>query len=101
MLGRQADWRQALCSVVGLIGRHAVKARVRAVAIVKIEIPPNRSPCLRHALVGMQVDLLVFHAAPQPFDKHVVPPGALPSMLIAMSFLISTLVKAAPVNWLP
>ena len=29
-LGRQADRRQAVCSVVGLIGRHAVKARVRA-----------------------------------------------------------------------
>jgi hypothetical protein len=34
-LGRQADRRQALCSVVGLIGRHAVKARVRAAAIVQ------------------------------------------------------------------
>ena len=44
MLGRQADWRQALCSVVGLIGRHAVKARVRAAAIVqRDEGTPHRT----------------------------------------------------------
>ena len=34
-LGRQADWRQAVFSVVSLIGRHAVKARVRAAAIAQ------------------------------------------------------------------
>ena len=34
-LGHQADRRQAVCSVVGLIGRHAVKARMRAAAIVQ------------------------------------------------------------------
>ena len=46
-------------------------------AIVEIEVPPDRGACVRHAVVGVQVDLLVFHAAPQPFDEHVVPPGAL------------------------
>src|SRR5208337_5110123 len=65
-----------MCSIVSLIGRHTVKAGVRAAAIVAIEVPPDRGTCVWHAVVGVQVDLLVFHAAPQPFDEHVVPPGA-------------------------
>ena len=32
---------------------------------------------------------------------NAIPPSALPSMLMAMAFLISTPVRVAPVNWLP
>ena len=31
---------------------------------------------LRDAVVGAQIHLLVFDAAPEPLDKHVVAPGA-------------------------
>src|SRR5262249_24427556 len=51
---------------VGLIGCHAVKARVRAAAIVEIEIPPDRGACVRHAVVGVQVNLLAFDSPPKP-----------------------------------
>ena len=87
-----------MCSVVSLIGRPAVKARVRAAAIVEIEIPSDRGTCVRHAVVGVQIDLLVLHRPPEPLHEHVVPPSALPSMLIAMPFAMSTPVKAVPVN---
>ena len=50
---------------------------MRAAAIVKIEIPPDRGACVRHAVVGVQIDLLVLHRPPEPFDEHVVPPRAL------------------------
>src|ERR1700761_7526854 len=43
--------------------------------VVKVEIPANRMSCLADALVGSQIDLLVFDAAPQPFDEHVVAPS--------------------------
>jgi hypothetical protein len=41
------------------------------------------------------------NAAPQLLDEDVVVPETLLSMLIAIACLISTPVKAAPVNWLP
>src|SRR6266478_10031021 len=49
---------------------------MRSAAIVEIEISANRVPRLADALVGVQIDLLVFDAAPQPLDEHVVAPGA-------------------------
>jgi len=32
---------------------------------------------LRHAVVGVEIDLLVLHAVPQPLDEDVVTPAAL------------------------
>jgi len=61
------------------------------------------SPVLESAVVGVQVDLLVLDAAPQPLDEHVVPrhrgamlriDAPLASMLILMSLAASTPVKA-------
>ena len=49
----------------------------RAAAIVEIEIASDRGTCVRHALVGVQIDLLVLHRPPEPLDEHVVPPSAL------------------------
>ena len=49
---------------------------MRAEAIVAIEIPPDRGPRLRHALIRVQIDLLVLHRPPEPLDEHVIPPGA-------------------------
>src|ERR1700716_1449637 len=45
-------------------------------SVVEVEIPADRVPRLANAFVGSQIDLLVFDAAPQPFDEHVVPPGS-------------------------
>src|SRR4030081_3195257 len=49
---------------------------MRSSPVVKVEIPTNRASCLADGFVGSQIDLLVFDAAPQPLDEHVVPPGA-------------------------
>ena len=70
-LGRQAEWRLV---EVGLIRCGVVKALVRAAAIVEIEISADRSAGLADVVVGPQVYLLVFDAAPQPLDEHVARP---------------------------
>src|SRR5258705_14008227 len=74
-LGCQADRQHALWTKVGFIGRHAVKARVRTAAIVKIEVASDRDARVRNAVVGAQLDLFVLHGSPKPLDKHVVPPS--------------------------
>src|SRR5258708_3074285 len=43
-------------------------------AIIEVEITADRVPRLANAFVGPQIYLLVFDAAPQPLDEHVVPP---------------------------
>src|ERR1700675_3263365 len=48
---------------------------MRASSVVKVEIPADRISCLGDSFVGSQIDLLVFDAAPQPLNEHVVPPG--------------------------
>jgi hypothetical protein len=72
-----------------------------APAIIEVEVTANRRTGLADAVVGSQIHLLVLDAAPQPLDEYVVAPGALTSMLMAMTFLRSTPVNAEPVNWLP
>src|ERR1022692_1927959 len=49
---------------------------MRSPAVVEAEIAADRSPGLADAVVGLQIHLLVFDAAPQPLDEHVVPPSA-------------------------
>src|SRR6202795_3739386 len=48
---------------------------MRSSSVVKVEIPADRISCLGDRFLGSQIDLLVFDAAPQPLNKHVVPPG--------------------------
>ncbi len=38
--------------------------------------PSNRGTGVRHAVVGVQIDLLVLHRPPKALDEDVVPPGA-------------------------
>src|SRR5437763_12123077 len=45
-----------------------------AAAIIEVEVTADRVPRLANAFVGPQIYLLVFDAAPQPLDEHVVPP---------------------------
>jgi hypothetical protein len=70
-------------------------------SVVKIEIPADRISCLGDALVGVQVDFLVLDAFPQPLNEQVVPPSPFAVMLMAMSWLASRPVNAAPVNCAP
>src|SRR5450756_2308206 len=46
-------------------------------AIIKVQIAADRSAGLADVVVGLEINLLVFNAAPQPFDEHVVPPCSL------------------------
>src|SRR5262249_55060684 len=64
-LGCQAEGQRG---EVGLIGCGAVKARMWAPAVVEVEVTADRSARFAHAVVGSQIDLLVFDAAPQPLD---------------------------------
>ena len=50
---------------------------MRPTLIVELEVAADRGASFADAVVGVQIDLLVFDAAPQPFDEHVVTPGAL------------------------
>ena len=66
------DLRQM--SEVGVVRRPSVKARMRALAVVEIQIPADRGARLGDAVVGPQIDLLVFDRTPEPLDEHVVAP---------------------------
>src|SRR4051794_22375811 len=46
-------------------------------SVIKVEIPADRMSRLADRFVGSQIDLLVFDAAPQPLDEHVVSPCTL------------------------
>ena len=50
---------------------------MRATAIVEVEISADRIACFADGFVSPQVYLLIFDAAPQPLDEHVVAPCAL------------------------
>jgi hypothetical protein len=45
-------------------------------AIVEGQVATDRTARLGHAVIGTQVDLFVFDRTPQPFNEHVVAPGA-------------------------
>src|SRR5215210_4927548 len=49
---------------------------MRSAAVVEIEIAADRSAGLADAVIGPQIHLLVFDAAPQPLDEDIVPPSA-------------------------
>src|SRR6187455_2220922 len=50
---------------------------MRTPCIVEVQVATDRSAGFADIVVGSQIDLLVFDAAPQPLDEHVVAPGAL------------------------
>ena len=68
-LGCQADWQFV---EVGLIGCGAVKARMRSPAVVEVQVFADRRAGLADTVVGLQIHLLIFDAAPQPLDEDVV-----------------------------
>src|SRR5450631_4621591 len=50
---------------------------MRSATIVEVEVAPDRCTRLGRGVVGSEIHLLVFDAAPQSLDEDVVPPGAL------------------------
>src|ERR1700675_3422229 len=46
-----------------------------ALGIIKVKIKTNRCARVSDAVVVFQIHLLIFDAAPQPLDEHVVPPS--------------------------
>ncbi len=73
-----------------------------ALLVVKTSQQPNAGLGLGDVAIGIEVDLLVFEAAPQPLDEDVVHArGPLPSMLIVTPCRFSVPVKSSLVNWLP
>ena len=51
---------------------------MRPLAVVEPQIPADRAACLRHTVIGTQVDLFILDRTPQPLDEHVVAPGPTP-----------------------
>src|SRR5262249_40281017 len=58
---------------VGLVGRASVNARMGP---PEVDVAAERSSRLTDAVVGPQIHLLVFDAAPEALEKHVVAPRA-------------------------
>src|ERR1019366_5699832 len=71
-LGCQAEGQRP---EVGFIGCRAVKARMWPPAVVEVQVAADRSAGLADAVIGVQIHLLIFYAAPQPLDEDVVPPS--------------------------
>src|SRR3982751_4308224 len=74
---------------------------MRSAGIVEAEVPADRGAGLADRVVGPEIDLLVLDRSPEPLDEDVVPPGPLPSMLMTIPALSSTLVKSWLVNCEP
>src|ERR1700731_5163646 len=72
---RSSTYPQAF--LVDLARRAIAEALVLAFVIVKAEPNANAGLRLSDRRIGMEVDLLVFQAAPQPLDKDVVHAAAL------------------------
>ena len=47
-----------------------------ASAIIEVQVSADRSAGLADTVVGPQIDLLIFDAAPQPLDEDVIPPSS-------------------------
>src|SRR5262249_8745348 len=72
-VGRRAEGQRG---EVGLIGRASVKARMRPMAVVEVDVAAERSSRLIYAVIGPQIHLLVFDTAPEALEEHVIAPRA-------------------------
>jgi hypothetical protein len=66
-LGCQAEGQRR---EVGFIGCRAVKARMWPPAVVEVQVAADRSAGLANAVVGVQIHLLIFDAAPSHPDPQ-------------------------------
>ena len=63
---------------VELIGRGISKARMWPLDIETLDVLGNVGARSADAVIGLEIHALVLHAAPEPFDEHVVAPGTTP-----------------------
>ena len=68
---RSSTYPGAFC-FVGLARRAIAQALVLALLVIKVEPGADAGLGLGDADIGVEVDLLVFEAAPQPLDEDVV-----------------------------
>ena len=95
--------------MVNLPRRAIAEALVLALGVAKVQPGSNAGLGFGHCRIGVEVDLLVFEAAPQPLNQDVVHAPAprlrggrlLPSMLIMIPCRFTVPVKSPLVNWLP
>jgi hypothetical protein len=81
--------------------RAITEALVQALCVVEVEPRANAGLGLGHRRIGLEVDLLVFQAAPQPLDEDVVHAPALAIHADRDPVALSVPVKSSLVNWLP
>ena len=62
---------------IGFAGRRIAERRVRSAFVVKMEVGVELGVGIDQRAVAFEVNLLVFHTPPQPFDEHVVQTPAL------------------------
>src|SRR5450756_2292363 len=43
--------------------------------VVEVQVAADRSAGLADAVVGVEIHLLIFDAAPKPLDEDIIPPG--------------------------
>src|ERR1035437_7014438 len=56
---------------VNLVWRMPLKARMRPLRIVEVQIPADQGARVFDALIGPQINLFIFDAAPEPFRRAV------------------------------
>src|SRR4051794_13877544 len=57
-----------------MVWRLSVKARMRTLGVVEVEVATDRGASFGNRVVGSEIYLLVLHRAPDPLDKNVVAP---------------------------
>ena len=55
-----------------LIGGTIPQGLMQALPIIKLEVTPNPLLCLCNTLIVMQVNFLLLHRAPEPFDNYII-----------------------------
>ena len=63
-----------------------------------VDVAAEGSAGFGDIVIGSQIDLPLLDCAPEPFNEDIVPPSRLPSMLMAISYFRSRLVKSMLVN---
>lgn len=64
-------------SEIHRIGRAAPQPLVAPLGVEERQVVADRGTRLGHAVVSLQIHLLVLQAAPQPLDGHIIAPAAL------------------------
>jgi hypothetical protein len=67
---------------------------MRTTGVVETEVGRERALKLAHRLVGVQVDVLILDAAPQPLGEHIIDPA--PLAVHAHAHALADTLTAAP-----